>query len=296
MNRNLPTVSSENNIKIVDYKIPSSIIKLSSNEADSSPDVINPLYIIPEINQLSGDLFPKTVPISPDFYQLIDDKMIVDDGPAGSYELLGGGINYKEKYLKYKNKYLSLKRDIYTQGDSFKQKYIQLKTEYAFVPGDSFKNKYLSLAKREKDIYTQGDNIKQKYLKLNPQLGGTLPIKEQNIYTNIYYSNNGDLNKIKEFFLETNNKHYVKEIINYINKIDTYIFNNFKKEEKIIFWIAMNDEYIDSKNKEDNTRLHKIKNVAYQFKRLYDDWRTYPKKEIENLEIIKDLSYYFDSI
>jgi hypothetical protein len=210
-----------------------------SNAADSSPEVINPLFVIPETNQLSADLFPKTVPISPDFHQLIDDKMIVDDGTNGSYELYGGGINYKEKYLKYK------------------AKYIQLKTEFG---------------------------------------GGNVPINEQTIYTNIYYSNNGDLNKIKEFFLETNNKHYVKEIINYISKIDTYIFNNFKKEEKIIFWMAMNDEYIDSKNKEDNTRLQKIKNVAYQFKRLYDNWHTYPKKEIENLEIIKDLSYYFDSI
>jgi hypothetical protein len=224
MSRIFPTVSSVSSV---------------NNAADSSPDAINPLFIIPETNQLSADLFPKTVPISPDFHQLIDDKMIVDDGTNGSYELYGGGINYKEKYMKYK------------------QKYIQLKTEFG---------------------------------------GGNVPINEQNIYTNIYYSNNGDLNKIKEFFLETSNKHYVKEIINYISKIDTYIFNNFKKEEKIIFWIAMNDEYIDSKNKEDNTRLHKIKNVAYQFKRLYDNWHTYPKKEIENLEIIKDLSYYFDSI
>jgi hypothetical protein len=216
-----------------------STVSSVSKAPDSSPDAINPLYIISETNQISGDLFPKPVPISPDFHQLIDDKMIVDDGTNGSYELYGGGINYKEKYMKYK------------------QKYVALKEQYG---------------------------------------GGNVPINEQNIYTNIYYSNNGDLNKIKEFFLETSNKHYVKEIINYISKIDTYVFNNFKKEEKIIFWIAMNDEYIDPKNKEENTRLHKIKNVAYQFKRLYDNWHTYPKKEIENLEIIKDLSYYFDSI
>jgi hypothetical protein len=253
-----------------------STVSSVSKAPDSSPDAINPLFIIPETNQLSADLFPKPVPISPDFHQLIDDKMIVDDGTNGSYELYGGGINYKEKYMKYK------------------QKYVALKEQYAFVQGDSFKNKYLSL---KRDIYTQGDSIKQKYVALKEQYGdGNVPINEQNIYTNIYYSNNGDLNKIKEFFLETSNKHYVKEIINYISKIDTYVFNNFKKEEKIIFWIAMNDEYIDSKNKEDNTRLNKIKNVAYQFKRLYDNWHTYPKKEIENLEIIKDLSYYFDSI
>jgi hypothetical protein len=144
MSRNFPTVSSVSNV------------------ADSSPDVINPLYIIPEINQLSGDLFPKTVPISPDFHQLIDNRLIVDDGTTGSYEQYGGDMYYK-KYLKYRQKYVALKA----------------------------------------------------------KLGGTIPIKEQNIYKNIYYSHNGDLNKIKQFFLETNNKNYVKEIIDYINKIDT---------------------------------------------------------------------------
>jgi hypothetical protein len=267
MSRNSSTVSSEINFKLNDYKIPSNNISIQPETA-TFPHVTN---------QLSSDLFPKPVSIAPDFNELMNDTSNINDFTAGSFEQFGGGINYKEKYFKYKNKYLSLKRDIYTQGDSIK-------------------NKYLSLAKRERDIYTQGDSIKQKYVALKEQLGGTVPVNEQNIYTNIYYSNNGDINKIKEFFLENNNKHYVREIINYINKIDTYVFNNFKKEEKIIFWIAMNDEYIDSKNKEEKTRLHNIKNVAFQFKRLYDNWHTYPKKEIENLEIIKDLSYYFDSI
>jgi hypothetical protein len=249
MSRNSSTVSSEINFKLNDYKIPSNNISIPPETA-TFPHVTN---------QLSSDLFPKPVSIAPDFNELMNDTSNINDFTAGSFEQFGGGINYKEKYFKYKQK-------------------------------------YIALAKRERDIYTQGDSIKQKYVALKEQLGGTIPVNEQNIYTNIYYSNNGDINKIKEFFLENNNKHYVREIINYISKIDTYVFNNFKKEEKIIFWIAMNDEYIDSKNKEEKTRLHNIKNVAFQFKRLYDNWHTYPKKEIENLEIIKDLSYYFDSI
>jgi len=39
-------------------------------------------------------------------------------------------MDYKQKYLKYKNKYIALKQDIYTQGDSFKNKYLELKDTY----------------------------------------------------------------------------------------------------------------------------------------------------------------------
>ena len=43
-------------------------------------------------------------------------------------------MDYKLKYLKYKQKYLALKeQDIFAQGDSFKDKYFKLKTEYEFA-------------------------------------------------------------------------------------------------------------------------------------------------------------------
>ena len=83
-------------------------------------------------------------------------------------------MNYEQKYKKYKAKYLSLKRDILTQGDSFKAKYLSLaKLEKDILSqGDSFKAKYLSLAKLEKDILSQGDSFKAKYLELKNHQGG----------------------------------------------------------------------------------------------------------------------------
>jgi len=35
-------------------------------------------------------------------------------------------MDFKEKYLKYKNKYIALKQDIYTQGDSLKNNFLQI--------------------------------------------------------------------------------------------------------------------------------------------------------------------------
>jgi hypothetical protein len=54
---------------------------------------------------------------------------------------------YEQKYLKYKAKYLSLKKDILSQGENIKPKYLSLK----------------------KDILSQGENIKAKYLALKKQ-------------------------------------------------------------------------------------------------------------------------------
>jgi len=60
-------------------------------------------------------------------------------------------MDYYNKYLKYKEKYLSLK-DILTQSDRIKEKYISLKD--ILTQSDRIKEKYLSL----KDILTQSDN------------------------------------------------------------------------------------------------------------------------------------------
>lgn len=59
-------------------------------------------------------------------------------------------MNYQKKYLKYKNKYLSLK-DIYTQSKEIKNKYLALK---------------------ERDISTQSNGIKEKYLDLKNKITG----------------------------------------------------------------------------------------------------------------------------
>jgi len=42
-------------------------------------------------------------------------------------------MNYEQKYLKYKNKYLDLKQDIFTQGGSIKNKYLDLKGQIGGV-------------------------------------------------------------------------------------------------------------------------------------------------------------------
>jgi hypothetical protein len=48
-------------------------------------------------------------------------------------------MDYKNKYLKYKQKYIALKaQSNFVQSDSFKQKYIDLKNQSAFVQDDSF--------------------------------------------------------------------------------------------------------------------------------------------------------------
>jgi len=137
---------------------------------------------------------------------------------------------------------------------------------------------------------------KNKYITLKSKLGGDLPLDERTLYTNIYYYNNGDINKIKEFFANDNNTHYIQPILDLLRPIDTYIFNNFKKEEKLVFLVALNQEYLTAKKEENNKRLTYVKNLTYLFKRWYDDWHTYPIKESQNLEIIKDLRDLFDSI
>ena len=60
-------------------------------------------------------------------------------------------MEYKEKYLKYKKKYLDLKQDIFTQSGGIKGKYLALK----------------------QDIFTQSGGIKEKYLALK-QIGGSM--------------------------------------------------------------------------------------------------------------------------
>jgi NAD+ synthase (glutamine-hydrolysing) len=47
-------------------------------------------------------------------------------------------MEFKEKYLKYKEKYHALKQDILTQGGGIKEKYNQLKTDYNLVRQNAF--------------------------------------------------------------------------------------------------------------------------------------------------------------
>ena len=48
-------------------------------------------------------------------------------------------MDYKNKYLKYKQKYIALKaQSNFVQSDSFKQKYIDLKNQSIFVQDDYF--------------------------------------------------------------------------------------------------------------------------------------------------------------
>jgi hypothetical protein len=55
-------------------------------------------------------------------------------------------MDYKRKYLKYKQKYFDLKeQNDFVQGDSIKQKYFDLKEQNDFVQGYSIKQKYISL-------------------------------------------------------------------------------------------------------------------------------------------------------
>ena len=55
-----------------------------------------------------------------------------------------------------------------------------------------------------KNIYEQKYlKYKAKYLSLKAKLGGNnkiLPLEERTKYTSIYYLNNGEINKLKEFF------------------------------------------------------------------------------------------------
>ena len=73
-------------------------------------------------------------------------------------------MDYKNKYLKYKQKYLALKEQSgFAQGGSIKQKYLALKD--ASAQGDSIKQKYLAL--KEQSGFAQGN----RNLKIN-QIGG----------------------------------------------------------------------------------------------------------------------------
>jgi hypothetical protein len=230
------TTSSEINLKFKDFPTPTNDIRVP-HETVGIPHVTDHSYQIHETNQILSETNPMIANIPPDFYNTINDKMVVNDGTSGSYEQFGGNGYYK-KYLKYKQKYFNLKS----------------------------------------------------------KLGGDVPLNERTLYTNIYYSNNGDVDKIKEFFANDNNTHYIQPILDLLRPIDTYIFNNFKKEEKLVFLVALNQEYLTAKKQENNKRLTYVKNLTYLFKRWYDDWHTYPIKESQNLEIIKDLRDYFDSI
>jgi hypothetical protein len=235
------TTSSEINLKFKDLPIPTNDIRVTHPSVEL-PHVSYPSYQIHETNQILSETNQMVANVPPDFYNTIEDKMVVNDGTSGSYEQFGGNLTqmnvYHKKYLKYKNKYIALKS----------------------------------------------------------KLGGDVPLDERTVYTNIYYSNNGDVNKIKEFFANDINTHYIQPILDLLRPIDTYIFNNFKKEEKLVFLVALNQEYLTAKKQENNKRLTYVKNLTYLFKRWYDDWHTYPIKESQNLEIIKDLRDLFDSI
>ena len=68
-------------------------------------------------------------------------------------------MEYYNKYLKYKQKYLSLKKDINVQGGSIKQKYLSLKKDIN-VQGGSIKQKYLSLKKDINHSHVGGNGCK----------------------------------------------------------------------------------------------------------------------------------------
>jgi hypothetical protein len=236
MNKNSQNnASSEIDLKISDYKIPSNNIFVEHPTAEI-PHVTSPSYQLQETNQIFGEINPMTAVIPTDFHDVISNTGVVNDGNSGSYEQFGGNKDgYYLKYLKYKQKYLSLKKE------------------------------------------------------LKKKLGSQVPIDQRTIYYNIHFYNKGDINKIKQFFLEPKNHHHIKEIIDKISMIDTYVFNSFKKEEKIVFWIAINLAYLEAIKADKESRVNEIKYIAINFKNWYDDWNTYPNKEIEGLEIIRDL-------
>jgi len=115
-------------------------------------------------------------------------------------------MDYKNKYLKYKGKYLALKElDIFTQSKGIKDKYLALK---------------------ELDIYTQSKGIKGKYLSLK---GG----KIINIFLREYNTNN----RIRSITIEENSlvsefKSKIREQLGIIKNFR--IFNGTKQldEEK----------------------------------------------------------------
>ena len=66
-------------------------------------------------------------------------------------------MDYYDKYLKYKQKYLALKeQDAFVQSNRVKQKYLALKEQDAFVQSDRIKLKYIAL--KEQDAFVQSEN------------------------------------------------------------------------------------------------------------------------------------------
>ena len=108
-------------------------------------------------------------------------------------------MDYKNKYLKYKQKYLALK-DALAQGGSIKQKYLALKEQSSFAQGGSLKQKYLAL----KDGLAQGG----RNFKIN-QNGGAqikvenvpnpLPHTQSWLFMALIYQNLQDINMVYAF-------------------------------------------------------------------------------------------------
>jgi len=63
-------------------------------------------------------------------------------------------MDYKQKYLKYKNKYLALKQDIYTQGlsKSIKNKYLALKEQSSFAQVGGYRKEIINSSNGTKII------------------------------------------------------------------------------------------------------------------------------------------------
>jgi len=237
MNKNSQNIlSSEIDLKLTDYNLPSNNIFVDHPTAEI-PHVTSPSYELREYNQIFGETNSMIAPIPTNFHDVISNTGVVHDGTNGSYDQFGGNKGeYYLKYLKYKKKYLSLKKE------------------------------------KEKKITSK------------------VPFNERSIYYNIHYYNNGNIDKIKKFFLESKNQFHIKEIIDKIRMIDTYIFNSFKREEKLVFWVAINAAYLKALASDDELEVNNIKNIALNFKNWYDDWTTYPNKEIQGLEIIRVLN------
>jgi hypothetical protein len=117
----------------------------------------------------------------------------------------------KQKYLKYKEKYLSLKRDLSMQGDNFKEK-------------------YLSLAKREKDISMQGDRFNINNFNLVEQFGGKMEIGTLVEYLNKDTKQKRNAQIIATFDVE---KNYMIQFIDNHERL-TISYDDLQNNSKII--------------------------------------------------------------
>ena len=91
-------------------------------------------------------------------------------------------MNYKNKYLKYKQKYLNLKdSNGFVQSDMIKQKYLALKEQDCFVQSGMIKQKYLAL----KYLALKGGKMIQLLIKDESSKTKAIDIDENSLVSDI---------------------------------------------------------------------------------------------------------------